>query len=156
MAIAGESAGGGLTMATLLALRDAGDPLPAAAAVLSPWVDLTMSGGTIETNDRFDYIPRKALEIYARRYAPRVDRRDPLVSPVFADLAGLPPLLIQAGAAETLLDDARVLDERARQAGVETSLSVYDDSIHAFMLMRGVPHAGVAVDELAAHLRAHL
>ena len=153
-AIAGESAGGGLTMATLLATRDAGEPLPGAAVVLSPWVDLTLSGASIDANDRFDYIPRRALERYASRYAQGTPRTHPLVSPTHADLSGLPPLLIQAGEAETLLDDARTLHARARTAGVDSTLSVFPDMIHAFMVM-GLPGARQAIRESADHLKAH-
>ncbi len=153
-AIAGESAGGGLTMATLLATRDAGEPLPATAVVLSPWVDLTLRGASIDANDRYDYIPRRALERYASRYAQQTPRAHPFVSPARAELHGLPPLLIQAGEAETLLDDARLLHTRARAAGVESTLSVFPDMIHAFMVM-GLPGAREAIGESADHLRAH-
>jgi len=154
-AIAGESAGGGLTMATLLSLRERGLPMPGAAAVLSPWVDLTLTGGTLATNDRFDFIPRHILRDYAEKYANGADRGGPLLSPAFANLSGLPPLLIQAGEAETLLDDSRRLHERARAAGTEASLTVYPDMIHAFMLMPHMPGHREAVDELGEHLRAH-
>ncbi len=153
-AIAGESAGGGLTMATLLATRDAGKPLPATAAVLSPWVDLTLSGESIETNDRFDFVPRHILALYANRYACDNVRTHPLISPAHAALHDLPPLLIQAGEAETLVDDARLLHTRAVEAGVEADLSVYPDMIHAFMIMR-FPPAREAITELAQHLRRH-
>ncbi|MCA9716265.1 MAG: alpha/beta hydrolase [Myxococcales bacterium] len=153
-AIAGESAGGGLTMATLLETRDAGEPLPGAAAVLSPWVDLTLSGASIDANDRYDFIPRRVLSLYAARYAQGTDRAHPLLSPVHASLHGLPPLLIQAGEVETLVDDARRLHARAREAGVDARLSVYPDMIHAFMIM-SFPIAREAIAELAAHLRTH-
>ena len=156
MGIAGESAGAGLTLATLVASRDAGEPLPGAAALLSPWVDLTMVGASLDTNDRYDFIPRVALAIYADRYAGKTSPADPLVSPLFADLAGLPPLLIQAGEAETLLDDARRLHERATAAGGQASLTVYPDMIHAFMLMRGLPAAPAAIAEVGEHFRRHL
>jgi len=154
-AIAGESAGGGLTMATLLSLRDRGLPLPGAAAVLSPWVDLTLGGGTLTTNDRFDFVPRHVLADYAEKYANGTDRAHPMLSPALADLSGLPPLLIQAGEAETLLDDSRRLHERAIAAGTEATLTVFPNSIHAFMLMPHMPHHGDAVAELGAHLRAN-
>lgn len=154
-AIAGESAGGGLTMSTLVALRDAGDPLPAAAAVLSPWVDLTLSGPSIDDNARYDYLSRRVLETYVQRFAPHVDPAHPLVSPMHADLEGLPPLLIQAGEAEALLDDSVVLAERAQRAGVEVELSVYDDMVHGFMLFTGLPDARRAVNEITSFVRRH-
>ncbi|GAB5546181.1 MAG: alpha/beta hydrolase [Sandaracinaceae bacterium] len=153
--IAGESAGGGLTMSTLLALRDAGDPLPAAAAVLSPWVDLTMSSPSIRENERYDYVHARVLEVYAKRFARDVRRDHPLVSPLFADLEGLPPLLVQAGALETLRDDAISLSRRAREAGVDVELSVYDDMVHAFMLFAGVPDAQRATDEIVRFVQRH-
>ena len=153
-AIAGESAGGGLTMATLLDTRDHGEPLPAAAAVLSPWVDLTLAGSSIEHNDRYDFVPRHVLDNYARSYAGRTDRRHPLLSPVNADLRELPPLLVQVGEVETLYDDARTLHARAADAGVDAKLSIYPDMIHAFMLMQ-FPASPAAVAEIATHLRQH-
>lgn len=154
-AIAGESAGGGLTMATLLSLRDEALPMPAAAAVLSPWVDLTLGGSTLRSNDRYDFVPLHVLDDYARLYAGRTERSDPRLSAVLADLSDLPPLLIQAGEAETLLDDSRRLHARARQAGTDAKLSVYTDMIHAFMLMPNMPGHREAVAELGAHLREH-
>lgn len=154
VAVAGESAGGGLTMATLLETRDAGEPLPGAAAVLSPWVDLTLSGASIEGNHRYDYVLRHALTRYSGHYARGTARTHPLLSPVHGRLHDLPPLLIVAGEAETLIDDARLLHARATDAGVEVTLSVYADMIHAFMIMR-IPAARAAIAELAAHLRRH-
>ncbi|MCA9606779.1 MAG: alpha/beta hydrolase [Myxococcales bacterium] len=152
--LAGESAGGGLTMSTLVSLRDAAEPLPARAAVLSPWVDLTLSGRSHDDNARYDYLHRPVLETYVRRFVPRdVARTHPLVSPVHADLRGLPPLLVQAGEAEALLDDARMLAERARADGVDVTLTTYPDMVHAFMLFQGVPTAAKAVDEIVAFLR---
>jgi acetyl esterase/lipase len=153
--VAGESAGGGLTMSTLVSLRDAGTPLPAAAAVLSPWVDLTLAAESIDENARFDYLHRHVLEVYVQRFAATVDPSHPLVSPVFADLSGLPPLLVQVGEAEALLDDSRTLAARARAAGLDVELSVYDDMIHAFQLFAGFPGARPALKELIGFIRSH-
>jgi len=151
--IAGESAGGGLTMSTLIALRDAGEALPARAALLSPWVDLTLRGASHEENARADFLARPVVEAYVRRFVPPgVQPTHPLVSPVYADLTGLPPLLIQAGGAEALRDDARMLAERARACGVDATLTIYDDGIHAFMLFAGVKLAKAAVDEIVEFL----
>ncbi len=151
--IAGESAGGGLTLATLIAIRDAGEPMPAGAVAISPWADLTLSGRSIDENARYDYLARPVLETYVRRYAPR-DPAHPLVSPVYADLGGLPPLLIQAGAAEALVDDAIVLAERAQRANVQAKLRIYDDMIHVFHVFPSLPASRDAVREIGEFARA--
>ncbi|HJL18324.1 MAG TPA: alpha/beta hydrolase [Sandaracinaceae bacterium LLY-WYZ-13_1] len=154
--LAGESAGGGLTVSTLVDLRDEGTPLPAAAATLSPWVDLTLANDSIDANARFDYLPRHVLQAYVERFAVDVDPTHPGVSPVFADLRGLPPLLVQVGEAEALLDDSVALAERAREAGADVQLSVYDDMIHAFQLFAGFPGARPAQEELVRFVREHV
>jgi phosphinothricin tripeptide acetyl hydrolase len=133
IAIAGDSAGGGLTVATLLALRDAGLPLPVAGVCISPWVDLTCSGASYATKADADPIVKRAVvDEMARAYLGARDRRTPLASPLFADLRGLPPLLIQVGSEEVLLDDSVQLAERARAAGVDTTLEVWDQMIHVW------------------------
>jgi len=133
IAIAGDSAGGGLTVATLLALRDVGLPLPAAGVCISPWVDLTCSGASYATKADVDPIVKRAgVDEMARAYLGAADRRTPLASPLFADLRGLPPLLIQVGSEEVLLDDSIQLAERARAAGVDTTLEVWDQMIHVW------------------------
>ena len=133
MAIVGDSAGGGLTVATLLALRDAGLPLPAAGVCISPWVDLTCSGASYATKAATDPIVMRAeVDEMARAYLGAADRRTPLASPLFADLRGLPPLLIQVGSEEVLLDDSVQLAERAKAAGVDTTLEVWDQMIHVW------------------------
>ncbi len=149
--IAGESAGGGLTLSTSVALRDAGEPLPAGAAVLSPWADLTLTGASIDTNARYDYLARSVLEVYVRRYAP--NPRDPGVSPARADLRGLPPLLIQAGEAEALFDDARMVAEQAERAGVRTTLQTFPDMIHVFQVFPSLPQTREAVKRFGAFVR---
>jgi len=130
--VGGDSAGGGLTLALLLALRDAGVPLPAGAVCLSPWLDLTLSGATLATNEPTDYLNFDVLHASAQMYANGYDLRHPLISPLYADLAGLPPLLIQAGSAEMLLDDSRRLALRAREAGVEVQLEVWEHMVHVW------------------------
>ena len=133
LVIAGDSAGGGLTVATLLALRDARLPLPAAAVCISPWVDLTCSGASYGTKAATDPIVKRAgVDEMARAYLGTADRRTPLASPLFADLRGLPPLLIQVGSEEVLLDDSVQLAERAKAAGVDTTLEVWDEMIHVW------------------------
>lgn len=131
--IAGDSAGGGLAVATLLALRDAGVALPAGGVCISPWVDLTCSGGSYRTKAEADPIVRRAgVEEMARAYLGTAAPRTPLASPLFADLRGLPPLLIHVGSDEVLLDDAVQLAERAKAAGVDTTLEVWDRMIHVW------------------------
>ena len=131
--IAGDSAGGGLTVATLLALRDAGVPLPAAGVCISPWVDLTCGGGSYTTRAAVDpIVTREGVGAMATAYLAGKDPKTPVASPLFADLHGLPPLLIQVGDAEVLLDDAVLLAERARKAGVDATLDVWDAMIHVW------------------------
>ena len=136
IALGGDSAGGNLTLALMQRLRRAGEPLPACAWLASPWVDLTMSGASLATKDARDPLIQKGyLEELASAYAPPpIDRRDPLVSPLFADLRGLPPLLIQVGSEETLLSDATRLAEAAGVADVEVTLEIWPHMIHAWPL----------------------
>jgi monoterpene epsilon-lactone hydrolase len=154
--IAGESAGGGLTMSTLVSLRDAREPLPVAAMVISPWVDLTLSGRAIDDNARFDYLSRRVLRTYVERVAGDTDPAHPLLSPAFADLRALPPLFVQVGAAEGLLDDARMLVRRAKEHGTPVELREHDDMIHAFPLLLQLPEARRATLELADFVRRHV
>jgi len=135
IAIGGDSAGGGLSLATMIRLRDAGKPLPACAWLVSPWVDLEMTGASIETKATIDpLIHREYLQELAANYLHGQDPRNPLVSPLHADLAGLPPVLIQVGSAETLLDDAVRIAGRLGAADVATHLEIWPDMIHAWHL----------------------
>jgi len=156
--LAGDSAGGGLALATLLAARDAGLPLPAAVVVLSPWVDLTVSGDSIATRDRRDPIFGKAdIESYAVQYLSDGDREAPLASPLFADLHGLPPLLIQVGGNEVLLDDALRLAVRAAEHEIDVTLRVWPEVPHVFQHFAGVlDEADEALDDAGTFLRRHL
>lgn len=131
--LGGDSAGGGLTIAALTALREAGDPLPGRAVCLSPWVDLSGSGRTMETKRHADLmLSPELLARYAAYYLNGRDASDPLASPLFADLAGLPPLLILVGTEEILLDDASRLAEKAQAAGVDVTLEVWPQMIHVW------------------------
>jgi monoterpene epsilon-lactone hydrolase len=131
--VAGDSAGGGLTIALLTSLRDRGEPLPSSAACISPWVDLEMSGESIASKAALDpLLTRDGLQQFADWYLGGQDARNPLVSPLHADLHGLPPLLIQVGTSEILLDDAVRLAERARGAGVKVTLTRYEDMPHVW------------------------
>jgi acetyl esterase/lipase len=154
-AIAGDSAGGGLTVAALLALRDAGDKLPAAGVCLSPWLDLTMSGASMDGKAALDpMVQRDRLQRLADAYLGKSDAQHPLASPLFADLQGLPPLLVHVGTAETLLDDSTRFAERARRADVDVTLDVWDDMIHVWHAFGSVlPEARQAIERIGAFLQ---
>jgi phosphinothricin tripeptide acetyl hydrolase len=154
--IAGDSAGGGLTVATLLALRDASVPLPAGGVCISPWVDLTCSAESYRTKAAVDPIVASGpIEEMARAYLGDRDRRTPLASPLFADLRGLPPLLIHVGSDEVLLDDAVQLSERAKQAGVTVTLEVWDRMIHVWhWFLPMLDEAQTAIDSIGRFIRA--
>jgi monoterpene epsilon-lactone hydrolase len=156
LAVAGDSAGGGLTIATLVALRDAGLPMPAAGVCLSPWVDLEGTGESMETRAHLDPMVQKDhLVRMAKLYLAAHHPRTPLAAPLYADLSGLPPLLIQVGTAETLLDDATRIAERARKAGVEVTLEVWDDMIHVFQAFAPMLAEGQqAIEGIGEYLRA--
>ena len=143
IAIAGDSAGGGLTIATLLALKNEVLPMPGAAWVISPWVDLENSGESMVTRAAADPMVQKVyLDETTRAYLNGADPRDPLASPMHGDLAGLPPLLIQVGAAETLLDDSIRLAQRAGAADVAVTLEVWPEMIHVWHLFHPQLAAG--------------
>jgi len=158
IALAGESAGGGLAVAAMVRLRDAGDPLPACAWLSSPWVDLENAGGTMETKAAVDpLISKPYLAELAAMYLRGADPRTPLASPLRADLRGLPPMLIQAGSAETLLDDAVRLAGAAGAADLRVTLQVWPDMIHAWHLFFPQLAAGRrALAEVGAFVRAAL
>jgi epsilon-lactone hydrolase len=158
IAIAGESAGGGLAVAALVALRDAGVILPACAWLSSPWVDLAMTGGSMSAKAAVDpLIGRAYLTELAAAYLNGADPLNPLASPLHADLHGLPPMLIQVGSAETLLDDAVRLAGVAGAADVRVTLDVWPDMIHAWHLFYQQVAAGRrALAEVGAFVRAKL
>jgi len=157
-AVAGDSAGGGLTIATLVALRDAGDPLPGAAVCLSPWVDLEALGDSMTGKSTEDpLVQRAGLLRMAAHYLNGLSPRHPLAAPLYADLTGLPPLLIQVGEAETLLDDAVRLAQRAEAAGVKVSIDVWEEMIHVWQLFAPMlPEGREAIDRIGAFLRKHV
>jgi acetyl esterase/lipase len=158
IAIAGDSAGGGLTAAALLALRDAGDPLPGAAVCISPWLDLTQSGESVEARAALDpIVSRQALERMSAGYLGGQNPRTPTASPLFGDLSGLPPLLIHVGTAETLLDDSVRFAERVRKAGGEVELEIWEDMIHVFHAFAPLlPEAAQGIDKIGDFLRRKL
>jgi acetyl esterase/lipase len=130
--IGGQSAGGGLAVATMLKLRELNLPFPAGAVLMSPWADLTGSGKSIIENQRFEPLIKDGLVNMARLYAQKESLSNPLISPVFADMKGLPPLLIQAGSIEALVDDSKFLAEGAKKAGIEVNLEIYENMTHVF------------------------
>jgi acetyl esterase/lipase len=156
--VAGDSAGGGLTVALLVALRDAGDRLPAAGVCISPWADLACTGESMKTCAARDPMVQHGpiLEM-AAQYLGGQDPRAPLASPIYADLHGLPPLLIHVGTAETLLDDARRLADRARADGVPVDIEVWDDMIHVWHAFSPLlPEADEAIARIGAWVRERL
>ena len=156
--IGGDSAGGGLTAATLLALRGAGDPPPAGAFCISPWMDLALEGESITSKaDADPMVTRDLLAMMAEAYAGARDLREPLLSPVFADLAGLPPMLVQVGTAEVLLDDSTRFAERAKAAGVGVTLEVWDEMIHVWhVYAEMLPEAQRAIDRIGEWVRERI
>ena len=133
LAVAGDSAGGGLVLATLVRAREAGLPMPAAAVLISPWTDLAHTAPSIERlAGRDPSFDRALLVAMADYYLGALDPKTPLASPLYADLGGLPPLLIQVGAEELLLDDSARLDQRARAQGVDSVLEIWDEMVHSW------------------------
>ena len=155
--IAGDSAGGGLTMATLVSLKEQGIELPAAAVCLSPWADLTFTGDSMIVKNKVDaMLGRDSLSWFAGLYLAGQDASHPLASPIFADLSGLPPLLIQVGSQEVLLDDAIRLNKAAKQAGVDVSLEVWDGQMHVWHLMSAiVPEGKHAIQVIGTFVKTH-
>jgi monoterpene epsilon-lactone hydrolase len=158
IAFAGESAGGGLAVATLVNARDHGLPLPAAAFVMSPYADLTLAGATMETRrDADPLLSREALQARIPDYTSGQDAALDLISPVFADLSGLPPLVIQAGTHEVLLDDAVRLAQKAVAADVEVTLDITPGVPHVFQAYHAIlDEAAAALDRAGQLLSAHL
>ncbi|AOK30592.1 MULTISPECIES: alpha/beta hydrolase [Burkholderia] len=151
----GDSAGGGLALATLVALRDAGEPLPAGAVLFSPWTDLAATGDTLRTHDGIDPVfAGIALGRAARLYLGSTPGDHPYASPVYADLSGLPPLFIQVGSTEVLLDDARRVAERARAAGVPVEFEIWPQMPHVWQIyVPFVPEAARALKRAAVFVR---
>jgi acetyl esterase/lipase len=156
--IAGDSAGGGLTLATLANLRDSAEPLPAAAVCLSPWTDMEAIGESVRRNASVDpLIDREELLRLAGLYLAGADPRTPLAAPLYADPKGMPPLLIQVGGAEVLIDDSARFAERAKAAGVDVTLEVWEEMIHVWQIMAALlPEGQQAIDHIGAFVRERL
>ena len=157
MAVGGDSAGGGLTVALLLALRDRGEPLPGAAVCVSPWVDMTCEADSYTTNADVDPMVGQAWikRLAAHYLGPDGDPKAPYASPLHGDLSDLPAMLIHVGSAETLLDDSRALAAKAEAAGVDVSLEVWDEMIHVWHAFDGLPEAAQALDRIGEFVRKH-
>lgn len=153
--IAGDSAGGNLTLTTMMKLRDNGDPLPVAAACLSPVGDLC-GKGNLPDGFKDPLIPLKAARFYNESYVGQADPHDPLISPVYGDWRGLPPILIHAGGDELLREDAVRIADLAKSAGVQVQLEVYPHMWHVWQLYLSLPQAVQSLDDIAQFLKMHL
>jgi acetyl esterase/lipase len=156
--LAGDSAGGGLVMALLLSLRDAGEEMPAGAVMLSPWLDLTASGESMATRAKRDpWFRPPDMPIIASYYCDEAEYRNPLVSPVYADVAGLPPIYIQVGDDEILLSDSTRIAEKIEAAGGEVTLEVWPEMFHVFQVfVHQMPESREAIAKLVPFAKSRL
>jgi len=158
IAIAGDSAGAGLALAAIITIRDEGLPVPGAVVCLSPWVDLAVTGASMESKAREDpIVSRDMLLGWGKLYLGNHDPCTPLASPLYADLHHIPPMLIQVGSAEVLLDDSVRLAERASAAAINTTLEVWPDMIHVWQSFAAIlPEARQAIECIGKFVRTHL
>ena len=156
--IVGDSAGGGLAVAVSIAFRDEKGQLPAGIVCISPWADLTLSGETISTCSRTDpLLGRETSLLHAGRYVGQHDPKSPLISPVFADLSKLPPLLIQVGEHEILRSDSVRLSENARQAGVDVTLEIWNGMWHVWHVFAGLmPESQRAIERIGCFINEQM
>lgn len=155
--IMGESAGGGLCLAALLAIRDSGLPLPAAGVALSPWTDLTLSGESHQSMRKYCLSPVGMDTVCVKYYAGDLDPCQPWISPLYGDLRGLPPILINVGEYDTLLSDSTRFAEKAHEAGVDLTLRVGKGMVHCYPLLAPLfPEATQAMDEIRDYIETHL
>jgi acetyl esterase/lipase len=156
--LVGESSGGGLVLATLLALRERGVPLPAAAVCMSPWTDLALTGSSMTARvDRDPLVSPGLLKMMADAYLAGQPTDAPLASPLYGDFTGLPPILVQTGTEEILFDDSVRFAERAQVAGVDVTLDIWDGMIHTWQLFAAfVPEGQQAIDRIGEYLTARL
>ncbi|MCT8971803.1 alpha/beta hydrolase [Microbaculum marinisediminis] len=159
IAFTGDSAGGALAITTVLAARDKGLPLPAASMPISPWTDMEITGETVTTNEAKDHFVKRAVieHMSATFLGENGDRKDPLATPLYADLAGLPPFFVQVGGDETLLDDARRFVAKVEAAGGEAKLDIFPEMQHVFHFLAGTaPEADKAIADQAAWIKPKL
>jgi epsilon-lactone hydrolase len=159
LVIVGDSGGGGLALATLVSLRQAGTPLPAGAVLISPWLDMTLSAASYTTNAQADFLDSRDLLLEMRQqYLGEQDPRMPLASPLYADVHGLPPMLVYAGSDEVLLDDAIQVAERLRQVGGSVELQIGEGLWHLWLIhatMRPFPEGTEALEHIGDFVRSH-
>lgn len=154
VALAGDSAGGTLSIALLAALRDAGEPMPSCAVLLSPWVDMKARDGSMRAHARYDWAEPEDFDEWMRLYAGKADPSLPALSPLHANLAGLPPLLIEVGTAEMLLDQVRAFAAKARESGVDVTFRELPDMVHdSYLLAPYFPDCARAIERLGAYVR---
>lgn len=155
--MAGESAGGGLCLATLLALKERNLPMPVAGVAISPWTDLTCSGESYRTKNKVSPAPLNSWTVFSRHYAGSHDPSDPLISPLFGDLKGLPPLFINSAVDDELFDDGEQFSLRAKEAGVDVQFRPGEGMIHCYPLLAPMfPEAEVAMLEIAGFIKRQL
>jgi len=156
LALAGDSAGGGLAVATLVRARDEGAPMAACAALISPWVDLAARGGTLETNEECDFFSPALVACWAETYLGGASATAPLASPAHARLEGLPPLLVQVGGAEMILEQVRAFAARANEAGVDCTLDEWPDMFHDWHVFASLfAKSRAALERLGEFVRRH-
>ena len=155
---AGDSAGGGLSLASILKLKEENMPLPAAAICISPWTDLLATGNSINEKATIDPMLTPTLvHHYADMYANGEDKKNPFISPLYGDFSGFPPIFIQVGTAEILLDDAKRLAQKARAEGVQVELEIWDEMIHVFQACYPyLPEAKKAIDSIAEYIKKNI
>jgi len=154
---AGESAGGGLLLALMLALKDQSLPLPAAAVAISPWTDLSCSGKSYSTKNRLSPAPLNSWTVFSKHYRGETDPMTPLLSPLYGELSGLPPLFISAAENDELFDDGEQFSIKAKQAGVDTTFLAGKNMIHCYPLLAPMfPEATRAMNEIVAFIHKHL
>ena len=153
--IAGDSCGGGLSIAALISIRDEGLPQPACAACLSPWSDLECAGESMKQNEELDFlVQQETLLEWAKIYLNGADPRSPLASTIHADLSGLAPVLIQTGGAEMLLSDAVQLEKKLKSAGNQVRLEVWEDMTHNWQMFAPILDKGQeAIDQVGSFIR---
>lgn len=158
IAVVGDSIGGGLSVSTMLRARELGLPTAAALMLISPWVDLTVSNETFETNRETEaFFYKEVVAALASLYLAGTDPKDPLASPLYADLSGLPPTYIQVGGDETLLGESLQFEQNARKAGVDVQVEVFPEQLHTFQMAAGYsPESDDAIRKLAAWVRPKL
>jgi epsilon-lactone hydrolase len=155
--IAGDSAGGGLALAALIQLRDTGQPLPAGAICLSPWTDLACTGASMHSKSKLDGIlDKKSIKEKAAQYIGEYNVKNPLISPLYGDLKDLPPILIQVGTDEILLDDAVRFSEQARSAGCDLTLEIWEEMFHVFQMFSFMPDTKKALLNISNFVNKHL